>query len=146
MLRKVIRRPPAGVWRMIGALVSLIVPLLSGCGRAPAPGQAAPPAARQPAALIADADARLAAEDWAGAARAYEEALASDPESVHARYRLGVAYSALGRAEEAAQAFLWVAAHAGPGHEEARLAAQWLRDSGRMGPAQCRWPSRTAEI
>jgi tetratricopeptide (TPR) repeat protein len=115
--------------RGTGLLAVLLVLSAAACSRPPAP----PPAAESPrsfADLAAEGDQHLAARAWDRAVRAYEAALALDPASGHVRYRLGVAYAALGRRDDAARAFEWVLDHVAPDRDEARLARQWLEEAG----------------
>ena len=101
---------------------------------------AAPPAAESRRSfheLAAEGDGYLAAQAWSAAARAYEAALAHDPSSLPVRYRLGVAYAALGRADDAARSFEWVVDHGPADRDEVRLARQWLEEAGRRsGPTR----------
>lgn len=115
--------------RSSSLLAALLVLSATACSRPPSP----PPAAESPrsfADLAAEGDQHLAARAWDRAARAYEAALALDPASGRVRYRLGVAYAALGRREDATRAFEWVLDHGAPDRDEVRLARQWLEEAG----------------
>lgn len=80
--------------------------------------------------LVAEGDARLGQRDYAGALEAYDRALAAGGTSTGLYYRVGVALSHLGRQEETAAAFLWVARTGEPGSREVELARQWLQAAG----------------
>ncbi len=106
-----------------------LVLTLAACGGPPA-GRAPQPAAPTVERLRAEGDERLGRRDWAGAVRAYEQALLYAPDDVHARYRLGIALAHLERTEEAVTAFTWVADHGAPDSEEVRVAREWLVAAG----------------
>ncbi len=117
-------------------LLALVVAALAACQR-PAPTSPVAEIRRSFDELAAEGDGHLAAEAWAAATRAYEAALAQDPSSLPVRYRLGVAYAALGRSDDAARAFEWVVDHGAADRDEVRLARQWLVDAGRRpGPTR----------
>jgi tetratricopeptide (TPR) repeat protein len=74
----------------------------SGQADAPATGQSDPEAAKREARSLIDRGKEFYKEDLDGeAAGAFEQAVKLDPESAEARYRLGLAYSALDREDEA---------------------------------------------
>jgi tetratricopeptide (TPR) repeat protein len=117
-------------------LVAALALALAACQRSPAPSPRAE-GRRSFAELTVEGDAQLAAQAWPAAVSAYEAALVHDPSSLHVRYRLGVAYAALGRADDAARAFEWVVDHGSEDREEVRLARHWLVEAGRRpGPAR----------
>ena len=105
--------------------------LVVGCERAPRPVAFRPPVTQSFEELRADGAERLAARDWEGALRAYQAALAVQPDSLDVRYGLAIALSQLDRADEAAQAFTWVVQHGSPDDELARVARQWLASAAR---------------
>jgi tetratricopeptide (TPR) repeat protein len=115
-------------------LAALLALFAAACSRPPTP-PAAVESPRSFADLAAEGDQHLAAQVWERAARAYEAALGLDPGSAHVRYRLGVAYAALGRRDDAARAFEWVADHGPADRDEVRLARQWLVEAGRRAGA-----------
>jgi tetratricopeptide (TPR) repeat protein len=80
--------------------------------------------------LVAEGDARLAQRDYEGALEAYDRALALGATHTGVYYRVGVALSHLGRQEETAAAFLWVARTGEPRSREVELARQWLQAAG----------------
>jgi len=80
------------------------------------------------AALRVRGDSHLALGEYDAAARAYREAIAMDGHDQALRHRLGVALARLGRLDEAAEAFRWVAANSPAGSDEARIARQWLTE------------------
>ena len=87
------------------------------------PAVATPVSVRQ---LVEEGDQRLAAEDFAGALKSYDRAMALDRRDLDAYYRAGVALSYLGEREQTATLFLWVARYGPPDREEVRLAREWL--------------------
>jgi tetratricopeptide (TPR) repeat protein len=91
---------------------------------APAPTASTPDLAT----LRARGDAHLALGEYEAAATAYQEAIGLDGASQALRHRLGVALARLGRLDEAAAAFRWVADNAPVASEEARIARQWLAE------------------
>jgi hypothetical protein len=108
-------------------LAALAVALLvASCERAPRPAAVRPSATQSFEELRAEGATRLAARDWEGALRAYQAALAAEPDRLDVRYGLAVALSHLDRAEEAAQAFTWVVQHGSPDDEAVGVARQWL--------------------
>ena len=102
-----------------------------GCNRAPHPVAARPTAPQSFDELSADAAARLAARDWEGALRAYQAALAAEPDRLDVRYGLAIALSQLDRADEAVHAFTWIVEHGAPDEEAVRVARQWLASAAR---------------
>jgi Flp pilus assembly protein TadD len=76
--------------------------------------------------LLEEGDRQLAAEDFAGALKAYDRAMTLDRREVAAYYRAGVALSYLDDREQTATLFLWVARYGPPDREEVRLAREWL--------------------
>jgi tetratricopeptide (TPR) repeat protein len=76
--------------------------------------------------LIEEGDRRLAADDFAGALKSYDAAMALDRRDLVAYYRAGVALSYLDEREQAAMLFLWVVRSGSPDREEVRLAREWL--------------------
>ena len=79
--------------------------------------------------LIEEGDRRLAAEDFKGALKAYDDAMALDATELIAYYRAGVALSYLEERDQAATLFLWVVRSGDPHREEVRLARQWLEEA-----------------
>ena len=94
--------------------------------------------------LRADGAERLAARDWDGAFRAYQTALAVQPDSLDVRYGLAIALSQLDRADEAAQAFTWVVQHGSPDEEPVRVARQWLASAARPSAGEATSPRAAA--
>ena len=76
--------------------------------------------------LVEEGDRQLAAEDFAGALKAYDRAMTLDRRDLVPYYRAGVALSYLGEPEQAATLFLWVVRYGAPDREEVRLAREWL--------------------
>jgi tetratricopeptide (TPR) repeat protein len=76
--------------------------------------------------LVEEGDRQLAAEDFAGALKAYDRAMTLDRRDLVPYYRAGVALSYLGEPEQAATLFLWVVRYGEPDREEVRLAREWL--------------------
>ena len=76
--------------------------------------------------LIEEGDRRLAADDFAGALKSYDAAMALDRRDLVAYYRAGVALSYLDEREQTATLFLWVVRYGPPDREEVRLAREWL--------------------
>jgi tetratricopeptide (TPR) repeat protein len=76
--------------------------------------------------LLEEGDRQLAAEDFAGALKAYDRAMTLDRREVAAYYRAGVALSYLDDREQTTTLFLWVARYGPPDREEVRLAREWL--------------------
>ena len=76
--------------------------------------------------LIEEGDRRLAGEDFKGALKAYDDAMALDPSDLVAYYRAGVALSFMDERDQAATLFIWVVRSGDPDREEVRLARQWL--------------------
>src|SRR5262249_26051387 len=70
--------------------------------------------------LIEEGDRRLAAEDFKGALKAYDDAMALDATELVAYYRAGVALSYLEERDQAATLFLWVVRAADPAGEARR--------------------------
>jgi tetratricopeptide (TPR) repeat protein len=110
-------------------LLAVLV-LVVGCDRAPR-RVAAPPVVQSFEELRADGAARLAARDWEGALRAYQAALAVQPDSIDIRYGLAIALSQLDSTDEATQAFAWIVEHGLPDDESVRVARQWLASAAR---------------
>lgn len=86
------------------------------------PAVAIPVSVRQ---LIDEGDQLLAAEDFAGALKAYDRAMSIDRRDV-AYYRAGVARSFLDDREQTVVLFRWVVRYGEPDREEVRLAREWL--------------------
>jgi tetratricopeptide (TPR) repeat protein len=87
------------------------------------PAVAIPVSVRQ---LLDEGDQLLAAEDFAGALKAYDRAMSLDRRDVAAYYRAGVALSFLDDREQTAVLFRWVVRYGEPDREEVRLARKWL--------------------
>jgi tetratricopeptide (TPR) repeat protein len=104
----------------------LVVFLFAACQAPPvgAPGPAQPRASLEQ--LQAEGDAHLALRDYDAAVRAYQAAFDQDGDRLAARHGLAVALSHLGRSDEAARMFRWIAEHAPAHSDEARIARQWL--------------------
>ena len=76
--------------------------------------------------LLDEGDQLLAAEDFAGALKAYDRAMSLDRHDVAAYYRAGVALSYLDDLEQTTTLFRWVVRYGEPDREEVRLAREWL--------------------
>jgi hypothetical protein len=107
-------------------LVLAVAILVVGCERAPRSAAARGSVTQSFEDLRADGAARLAARDWEGALRAYQAALAAQPESLDVRYNVAIVLSHLDRVDEAVQAFTWVVEHGPAGDDSVRVARQWL--------------------
>ena len=112
-------------------MVLTVLVLAVGCDRAPRRVAAPPPVAQSFEELRTDGATRLAARDWEGALRAYQAALAVQPDSLDVRYGVAIALSQLDRTDEAAQAFAWIVEHGPADHESVRVARQWLAPAAR---------------
>jgi tetratricopeptide (TPR) repeat protein len=122
-------------------LMLAVAALVVSCQRAPRQVATPPPAKQSFEELRTDGAARLAARDWEGALRAYQAALADQPDDLDVRYGTAIALSQLDRADEAAHAFTWVVQHGSPDHESVRVARQWLASA---RPARAEPPSERA--
>jgi tetratricopeptide (TPR) repeat protein len=87
------------------------------------PAVATPVSVRE---LLDEGDRQLAAEDFAGALKAYDRAMSLDRRDIAAYYRAGVALSHLDDREQATTLFLWVVRYGAPDRDEVRLAREWL--------------------
>ncbi len=90
-------------WMLAGVLAAahVVVPLFA---QQPAQRPAKPkPPTRQ--ALLAEAEAAFAREDYAGAVEALRRFLAEEPDNAHAQFQLGYALTALGEREPARVAY-----------------------------------------
>ncbi|MCL6565678.1 MAG: tetratricopeptide repeat protein [Acidobacteriia bacterium] len=89
-------------WMLAGVLAAHVLAPLFAQQSAQRPATPKPPA-RQ--ALLAEAEAALAREDYAGAVQALRRFLAEEPDDAHAQFQLGYALTALGEREPARAAY-----------------------------------------
>ena len=111
---------------------------VAGCERAPRPVAVRTSVTQSFEELRADGAVRLAARDWEGALRAYQAALAAQPDRLDVRYGLAIALSHLDRADEVVQAFTWIVEHGSPEEESVRVARDWLASVARPSTGEPR--------
>jgi hypothetical protein len=93
--------------------------------------QAAPPSpGTSPADPLAQAREAMATGDYATAALALRQFLASNPTDLEGRYSLAVSASHLNLKDEAVREFQWVLANGPAGSPEVEAAREWLLQAG----------------
>jgi hypothetical protein len=108
-----------------GLALVVLVALVSACQQGPDTRRAAP-APSPVEKVLADGDALMARKEYAAAIEKYRQAADLDPNSIGARFSLGVAYSFLDKNQETIAQFRWVLQHAAPTSREYQEARQWL--------------------
>lgn len=104
----------------------LVILVFRGGGTAPVEPRVAP---RAPS-LVQQADEAAALGDYERAAEKYRAAVEREPDDVSLRFALGTALSHVGRQQETAEQFRWVAMRGDPNSVEARTARSWLVRAG----------------
>lgn len=119
---------------------------LVGCQGSPPPA----PTTAAPKDPVSQAQEAMERGEYSAAAGVLRQALASDPDNLGLRYRLGVSASYLNRKDEAIREFRWVMERGRTGSPEVETARNWLLAAGlpvqtSVRPAALTEPSASAD-